>query len=119
MAEKTVRSDSISTGDMSTMRTITEIKTPASYSASPTVLTSSTVAQEILNEAFSASAAVSANSPKPTPGTDWDLEEKRIKRLEEYNKKKESIRKKYEKDVDKLTAKYREKIEAEAEKIRK
>ncbi|XP_055357667.1 cytosolic-abundant heat soluble protein 86272-like [Paramacrobiotus metropolitanus] len=102
--------------------TYTDVRTPQINPPAPVLIISSAagLAQEIVGEGFSASAArVTGASPQVTVTETLTSQEKYLREQENYRKEQEALVRKYERAVEKMNEEYRKKTEQEAEKIRK
>nr|WBQ85714.1 CAHS 4a [Macrobiotus sp. 1 JF-2022a] len=109
------------TAEHSTHRTHTEVRAPLITPAAPIVSTSvSGLAQDIVSEGFTASAArVSAESSHELVVETDEMRRKAAADRERYEREQAAIEKQYEHNLEKKTEKYRKEAEEQAEKIRK
>nr|WBQ85711.1 CAHS 4a [Paramacrobiotus richtersi] len=110
-----------STTEKSSHYTHTEVKAPVLNPPAPFVVTSASgLAQEIVSEGFSASAArVSGESTTTLIHESAASSKQAAVDAEKYEREKAAIAKQHEKELEKKTESYRKQAEAEAEKIRK
>jgi len=98
----------------------TEVKAPLITPSPPIIFTGSAgLAQEIVGEGFTASAArISGGAVNTGIIETAEMRQRARDDDEKYMKEQESIARSHEKDLEKKTEKYRQQTEAEAEKIR-
>ncbi|XP_055330565.1 cytosolic-abundant heat soluble protein 86272-like [Paramacrobiotus metropolitanus] len=107
--------------EKNTSYTHTEVRAPLIAPMAPIISTGSAgLAQEVIGEGFTASAArVTAGSQAGTVVETAEMREKALKDQEHYQREKEAIARSHEKELEKKTDSYRKEAEEEAEKIRK
>lgn len=116
-----VNSCNIHEENKSSSYTHTEVKAPLINPGPPIISTGSTgLAQEIVGEGFTASAArISGGSSGAVVTESAELRQKSLKEQENYAREQEAIARHHEKELEKKTEEYRKTAEAEAERIRK
>jgi len=107
--------------EKNTSYTHTEVRAPLINPTPPIISTGSAgMAQEIIGEGFTASAArVTAGATQGTVVETAEMQEKARLEAERYAREKDAIARSHEKDLEKKTEAYRKEAEAEAEKIRR
>jgi len=106
--------------EKNTSYTHTEVRAPVIASHPIISLGSSNMAQEMIGEGFTASAARISGGEVNTNVTETEeMRERARADQEKYAREQAAIAQHHEKDMEKKTDKYRQETEAEAEKIRK
>jgi len=107
--------------EKSTSYTHTEVRAPLINTVSPIVsIGSAGLAQEIVGEGFTASAArISGASSNVMVNETAEMRQQQLKEQEHYQREKNAIERQHEKELEKKTEAYRKTAEEEAERIRK